>query len=156
MGAAGKDPKALTFFIKVNITVTLHTLKSLALVSGNACLSSTGSSREDCHLLRPFFCLLSTGGPAYLCDSVATECLPAAECSALQQPSPHPPLRSLPPCGSLQTGFPPLPPPWPPGHEQLCQNWPTCIKFTTTAAPESVLSNLQLHSLFVSLLQGSL
>lgn len=38
MGAAGKDPKALilTLFIKVNITVTLHTLKSLALVSGNA------------------------------------------------------------------------------------------------------------------------
>lgn len=38
MGAAGKDPEALilTLFIKVNITVTLHTLKSLALVSGNA------------------------------------------------------------------------------------------------------------------------
>lgn len=36
MGVAGKDPKAVTLIIKVNITVTLHTLKSLALVSGNA------------------------------------------------------------------------------------------------------------------------
>lgn len=38
--------------IKVNITVTLHTLKSLALVSGNTqSVCSTGSSREDRHLL---------------------------------------------------------------------------------------------------------
>lgn len=58
-----------------------------------------------------FLFLISIGGPANLCDSVATECLPAAECSALQQPSPHPPARSLPPCGFLQTGFPPLPSP---------------------------------------------
>lgn len=41
MGAAGGDPPpppalTVTLFIKVNITVTLHTLKSLALVSGNA------------------------------------------------------------------------------------------------------------------------
>lgn len=100
MGAAGKDPDALilTLFIKVNITVTLHTLKSLALVSGkrSTCLCSTGSSREDHHLFHPFFFLfffffvlcLSIGGPANLCDSVATECLPAAEHDALRSPAP--------------------------------------------------------------------
>lgn len=117
------------------------------------------SSREDRHLFRPFlffFRLCSMGGPANLCDSVATECLPAAECSALQQPSPHPTARSMPPCGSLQTGFPPLPPPRPLGQEQLFQNWPTCIEFTTTAEPESVFSNLRLLSRSVSVLQGSL
>lgn len=41
-------------------------------------------------------------------------------------------------------------PPGPPGQEQLFQNWPTCNKFTTTAAPESVLSNLHFHSLYLS------
>lgn len=81
---------------------------------------------------------LSIGGPANLCDSVATECLPAAECSALQQPSPppNPPTphspttpRSLPPCGSLQTGFPLLSPPphWPPGQEQLFRTGPPVL-----------------------------
>lgn len=57
----------------------------------------------------PFFCLLSIGGPANLCESVATECLSAAECSALQQPSPHPPTCSLVRClpaDPYKTGFP--------------------------------------------------
>ncbi|KAM7386754.1 hypothetical protein PAMA_009397 [Pampus argenteus] len=105
-----------------------------------------------------FFCFLSIGGPANLCDSVATECLPAAECSALQQPLtlPSPLARSL--AASLQILTDWLPSysssHRPPSQEQLFQNWPTCIKFTTTAAPESVLSNLHFHSL--CLLQGSL
>lgn len=44
-----------------------------------------------------FFFFSIFGGPANLCDSVATECLPAAESEALQQPSspPHPPPPSL-------------------------------------------------------------
>lgn len=81
------------------------------------------------------------GGPANLCDSVATECLPAAESKALQQPSssPPPPRPSLPLARRLPADTYRLPPP---SQEQLFQNWPTCIQFTTTAAPESVLNNL--------------
>ncbi|KAG7454840.1 hypothetical protein JOB18_036949 [Solea senegalensis] len=95
-----------------------------------------------------FFSHLFIGGPANLCDSVATECLPAAECSSPQQTSPHP-SRSLARCLPADLYRLPLPPPGPPGQEQLFQNWPTCIKFTTTA-PESVLSNPHFHSLCLS------
>lgn len=166
MCAAGEDPQALilTLFIKVNITVTLHTLKSLALVSGNAqpvhVLLGPAGRIAIFFVLLIFFLLCSTGGPANLCDSVATECLSAAGCTALQQLSPHPTARSMPPCGSLQTAPPPPhtthPPTRPPRPEQLFQNWPTCIKFTTTAAPESVFSNLRLLPCSFSVLQGSL
>lgn len=124
--AAGEDPQALilTLFIKVNITVTLHTLKSLALVSGNAqpvhVLLGPAGRIAIFFVLLIFFLLCSTGGPANLCDSVATECLSAAGCTALQQLSPHPTARSMPPCGSLQTAPPlPTPPTHPPGlHAQ--------------------------------------
>lgn len=73
-----------------------------------------------------FVHLGSVGGPANLCDSVANECLPAAECSALQQPSPYCSLKA-----SLRIPMDWLPSsssPRPPGQEQLSQNWPTCIK----------------------------
>lgn len=48
VGAAGTDPKrSPSPSIRVNVTVTSRTLKSLALVSGNAvCSCPTGSSRE--------------------------------------------------------------------------------------------------------------
>lgn len=61
----------------------------------------------------PFFFFFSIfGGPANLCDSVATECLPAAESEALQQPSsPQPTARSL--DASLRTPTDSLLPPQP-------------------------------------------
>ena len=159
MGAAGKDPKAsiLTLFIKVNITVTLHTLKSLALVSGNAkpvyvLLGPAGRIAIFFFILFFFFLFvffLSEALPTCVKVWPLSACLlqRAVLCSS---PHPHPPARLLPPCGSLQTGSPFSPLPRPPGQEQLFQNWPTCIKFTTTAAPESVLSNLRLRSLCLS------
>ncbi len=162
MGAAGKDPKALilTLFIKVNITVTWHTLKSLALVSGNVrrvyvLLGPAGGIAI--FFFVPFFLLhfLSIGGPANLCDSVATECLPAAECSALQQPSPHPPARSLPPCGSLQTGFPPLPSPGLRAKSSSFRTGPPVINLLLLLR-QSLSSATSSSTLSVSLLQGSL
>lgn len=105
----------------------------------STCSCSTGSSREDRHPPLPrFFCVVFVvGGPANLCDSVATECLPAAECSAAAAlaPSLHLP-RSL--AASLRT-----PTDWLPSssfsfssQEQLLQNWPTTLYwiyyFTTT------------------------
>lgn len=56
------------------------------------CRGKARSGREDRHLLFVLFlvCLRWIGGPANLCDSLATECLPAAESSALQQPSSPP------------------------------------------------------------------
>lgn len=115
--AAGRIPpppvQAAALIIQVNITVILHILKSIAFVSGNV-LRSTRSSREDRHvLLWSFFFFFSIfGGPANLCDSVATECLPAAESEALQQPSsPQPTARSL--DASLRTPTDSLLPPQP-------------------------------------------
>ncbi|CAB1450734.1 unnamed protein product [Pleuronectes platessa] len=80
---------------------------------------------------------LSIKQGANLCDSVATECLPAAERSTLRQPSPPPaPLRAaslrvptdwLP---SSSAPPPPSPPFGPPGQEQLFQNWPTLFSFS--------------------------
>lgn len=99
----GKDLRALALFIKVNITVTLQLLKSLSVVfwKHSTCSCSTGSSREDHHLFSPLCLFLSIGGPANLCDSVATECLPAAECSAAAAPRPLPPFLLC--AASLQT-----------------------------------------------------
>lgn len=111
----GRTPTRLilTLLYQSKYHCYIATLKSLALVSGNAqrvrvLLGPAGRIAISSVL----FCLFSIGGPANLCDSVATECLPAAECgaaAALIPPFP-PPHHSLPPCGSLQTGFPPLPP----------------------------------------------
>lgn len=133
----GKTPKHLShphhlYQSKYHCYIAYFEIFSLGVWKRSTCLCSTRSSREDHHLFRPFL-LGSIGGPANLCDSVATECLPAAECSALQQPSPY---RSLNASLRIPTDWlPSSSSPWPPGQEQLSQNWPTCIKFTTTAAP---------------------
>lgn len=98
MGAAGTPHPPTTHSlssIKVNITVPLHTWTFKASLSH--------SSREGRHLCMSFYfiflSLVSAGWealtltltpaclPANLCDSLANECLPAAESSALQQPS---------------------------------------------------------------------
>lgn len=159
MGAGGKYPKAL-IFIKVNITVTLHTSKSLALVSGNArhvyvLLGPAGRIAIFLVLIFLFFFFLAL--PTCVIVWPLSACLLQ---SAVLCSSPHPTLplaRCLPADPyRLASLFLLLPLPRPPGQEQLFQNWPTCIKFTTTAAPESVLSNLRLHTLSVSLLQRSL
>lgn len=117
-GAAGRNPKHPSSpSIRVNITVTLHTLNSLALVSENTrrVYVLLGPAGRIAICLRPFFfffCLLSIGGPANLYESVATECLSAGECGAPQQPSPHPPTCSLVRCLPAtpppphKTGFP--------------------------------------------------
>lgn len=116
----------LTLFVKVNITVTLHTLKSLALVSGNArhVYVLLGPAGRIAIFLAPlrtsfffplvfFICFLFEALPTCVIVWPLSACLLQ---STLQQPSPPPkthppsPARSLPPCGSLQTGFPPLPP----------------------------------------------
>ena len=72
--------------------------------------------------------------------------------SAVLCGSPHPSCtlaRCLPAGPYRLAPHPPPPPLGPPGQEQLFQNWPTCITFTTTT-PESVLSNLHFHSLCLS------
>lgn len=61
----------------------IATLRSLALVSGNArCVHVLPGPAGRITISSVLFPFLSIGGPANLCDSVATECLPAAECSA--------------------------------------------------------------------------
>lgn len=155
MGAAGKDPKALTLFVKVNITVTLQTLKSLALVSGKTLdvfmfyWIQQGGSPSSSSFFVSFFLLEAL--PTCVIVWPLSACLlrSAVLCSS---PHPRPPPPSLAASLRIPTDWlpssssPNLPllSPRPPGQEQLFQNWPTCIKFTTTAAPESVLSNLQL------------
>lgn len=98
--------RSAMLFIKVNITVTLHTslIQSLALVSGNidVPLDPAGRLAISCS-----FCCLSIKGPANLCYIVATECLSAAECSALRQPSPPSPFAHCLPADPYKTGFPP-------------------------------------------------
>lgn len=141
--AAGRIPpppvQAAALIIQVNITVILHILKSIAFVSGNV-LRSTRSSREDRHvLLWSFFFFFPSSEALPTCVIVwpLSACLPqrARLCSSPRPPS-LPLAHSTPPCGHLQTRFSPH------SQEQLFQNWPTCIQFTTTAAPESVLNNL--------------
>lgn len=68
--------------------------------------------------------LVSTGGPANLCDGVVTECLPAAECRTLQQTSPLLARSCLP-------ADPHRPPP-PPGLQAKSSSFrtgPTCVEF---------------------------
>lgn len=163
MGAAGKDPKALTLFIKVNITVTLHTLKSLALVSGkcSTCLCSTGSSREDRHLLRPLFFFVCF----FLLEALPTCVIvwPLSACllrSAVLCSSPHPAppfARRLPadPFRLASLLFLPQPPPFPPGLQAKSSSFRTGppVLNLLLLLRQSLSSAT---SLFVSLLQGSL
>lgn len=111
MGAAGKRPQSTHPLYQSKYHCYMTYFKIFSLGVWKTCLCSTRSCREARYLFCPFFRLLSIEGPANLCDSVATECLPAAECSALLQPSP-PPLSpsllfhcSLPPCGSYRLAF---------------------------------------------------
>lgn len=126
---------------------------SLGVWKRSTCSCSTGSSREDRHRFLSLFHFLhslSIGGPANLCDSAATECLPAAECGALQQPSPNPTLLARSLAASLR-----IPTDWLPSS-----SLPTGLQAKSssfrTGPPvlnlllllrQSVLSNLQLHSL---------
>lgn len=109
----------------------------------------------DRHLLRPFS--LSS---SFLLEALPTCVIvwPPSACllqSADFCSSPHPPSPSLSLAASLRIPTDWLPsssprPPTPPGLQAKSssfRNWPTRIKFITTAAPESVLGNLQLHSL---------
>lgn len=145
MGVAGKDLKALTLFIRVNITVTLQLLTSLSLVSGNTLrvrvLLGPAGRITISSLLCVCFCLLEAL-PTCVIVWPLSACL--LQSAVLQQPSPPPFISlvcALPPCGPLQDWLPSSSssPPGPPGQEQLFQNWPTCIE-STTATPESVLS----------------
>lgn len=132
---AGKDLRELhPSAIKVDITVTLQLLKSLSLVSGNT---------------RRVHVLLGSAGriaptPAFglfLLLEVLPTCVivwPLSACllqsAVLQQPSPPPSIshaRSLPPCGPLQTSFPPLPSPFPPKSSSFRTGPPPCIESTT-------------------------
>lgn len=74
-------------------------------------LGPAGRTTISFHPFLSFFYLFIFGGPANLCDSVATECLSAAECSAPQQPSPLLLAQCLPadPCRLASL----LPPPTP-------------------------------------------
>lgn len=131
---AGKDLRELhPSAIKVDITVTLQLLKSLSLVSGNT---------------RRVHVLLGSAGriaptPAFglfLLLEVLPTCVivwPLSACllqsAVLQQPSPPPSIshaRSLPPCGPLQTSFPPLPSPFPPKSSSFRTGPPPCIEST--------------------------
>lgn len=151
---------------KYHCYIAYFEIFSLGVWKHSTCLCSTGSSREDRHLSL-FFVFSGVFFVLFFCLSEAlptcVKVWPLSACllrSTLLCSSPHPILplaHSLPPCGSLQD--------WLPSSSSLFglqvksssfRNWPTCIKISTTAAPESVLSNLQLHSLSVSLLQGSL
>lgn len=93
MGAAGKRPQSTHPLYQSKYHCYMTYFKIFSLGVWKTCLCSTRSCREARYLFCPFFFfrLLSIEGPANLCDSVATECLPAAECSALLQPSPPPP-----------------------------------------------------------------
>lgn len=152
---AGKDLRELhPSAIKVDITVTLQLLKSLSLVSGNT---------------RRVHVLLGSAGriaptPAFglfLLLEVLPTCVivwPLSACllqsAVLQQPSPPPSIshaRSLPPCGPLQTSFPPLPSPFPPKSSSFRTGPPPCIESTTTTATPESVSNLHFHSLLPSL-----
>lgn len=170
MGAAGKDPQSThphrLYQSKYHCYIAYFEIFSLRVWKRSTWLCSTGSSREDRHLRCCCFfclflfcccCLLSVGGPANLCDSVATECLPAAELCTLQQPSPHPSACSLPPCGSLRTCFPPLPPPGLQAKSSSFRTGPPVLNLLLLLRQSlsSATSNSTL-SLSVSLLQGSL
>ena len=99
--------QAAALIIPVNITVILHTLKSIAFLSAFCSVYQGGPPCSSVVLIVFFFLLSILAGPANLCDSVATECLPAAESEALQQPS------SPQPAASLRTPTNSLPPPQP-------------------------------------------
>lgn len=154
---AGKDLRELhPSAIKVDITVTLQLLKSLSLVSGN--------TRRVHVLLGSAGRIAPTPTPAFglfLLLEVLPTCVivwPLSACllqsAVLQQPSPPPSIshaRSLPPCGPLQTSFPPLPSPFPPKSSSFRTGPPPCIESTTTTATPESVSNLHFHSLLPSL-----
>lgn len=111
----GKDPKALTLFIKVNITVTWHTFKSLALVSGKRVYVLLGPAGRLAFSSVLFFFFFS---PVFFLSKALPTCVivwPLSACllqSAVLCCSPHPPPtpplvfhRSLPPCRSYRLAF---------------------------------------------------
>lgn len=99
----------------------------------STCSCSTGFSREDRHPTPTprFWVVFVVGGPANLCDVwPLSACL--LQSAVLQQPSPPPSIshaRSLPPCGPLQTSFPPLPSPFPPKSSSFRTGPPPCIEY---------------------------
>lgn len=104
MGGGRKRPQRtppLCYQSRYHCYIAAFEIFILGVWKHSTCSCSTGFSRED----RPhprFWIVFVVGGPANLCDSVATECLPAAECSAAAAlaPSLHLP-RSL--AASLRT-----------------------------------------------------
>lgn len=73
--------------------------------------------------------LVSTGGPANLCDGVVTECLPAAECRTLQQTSPLLARSCLPADPHRPPPHHPRPPSGLQAKSSSFRTGPTCVEF---------------------------
>lgn len=135
MGGGRKRPQRtppLCYQSRYHCYIAAFEIFILGVWKHSTCSCSTGFSREDHpHPAFGLFLLLEVL-PTCVIVWPLSACL--LQSAVLQQPSPPPSIshaRSLPPCGPLQTSFPPLPSPFPPKSSSFRTGPPPCIESTT-------------------------